>query len=163
GAASVTLPLFPWRMAEAAPNATPKVAVVGGGIAGLNAAYQLKKVGIDATVYEARSRAGGRILSETGTLAPGLVTDLGAEIINSNHADMLALVEEFGLTLVSRIADANSVPFPKAAYIFDERLHSESEVANDLRTIAAQIAADAANLDQDYERYAPRLDRLSVT
>jgi monoamine oxidase len=150
-------------MVGAAPNATPKVAVVGGGIAGLNAAYQLKKVGIDATVYEARSRVGGRILSETGALAPGLVTDLGAELINSDHADMLALVEEFGLTLVSRIADADRVPFPKAAYIFDGQSHAESEVANDLRAIAAQIAADAANLDQDYERYAPRLDRLSVT
>ncbi|MGQ0594512.1 MAG: FAD-dependent oxidoreductase [Gammaproteobacteria bacterium] len=34
-------------------------------MAGLNAAYQLKKAGISATVYEARRRVGGRILSVT--------------------------------------------------------------------------------------------------
>ncbi len=163
GAVGATIPLLPWHSAAAKPNARPKIAVVGGGIAGLNAAYQLKKAGIDATVYEARSRVGGRILSETGAIAAGLVTDLGAELINSDHADMLALVEEFGLTLVNRVADANSIPFPTVAFIFAGQAHSEAEVANDLRAIAAQIAADAESLDQDYDRFAPRLDRLSVT
>lgn len=163
GATGATLPLLPWRTAAAKTNAIPKVAIVGGGIAGLNAAYQLKKAGIDATVYEARSRVGGRILSETGAIAAGLVTDIGAELINSDHADMLALVEEFGLTLVNRVEDANGIPFPKAAFIFEGQSYSEAEVANDLRAIAAQIAADMENVDQDYDRYAPRLDWLSVT
>lgn len=161
GAAGATVPLLAWRTAAAQTN--PKVAIVGAGIAGLNAAYQLKKAGIEATVYEARSRVGGRILSETGAIAAGLVTDIGAELINSDHADILALVEEFGLTLVNRVEDANGIPFPKAAFIFEGRSYSEAEVANDLRAIAAQIAADAENLDQDYDRYAPRLDRLSVS
>ncbi|MFM2315498.1 MAG: hypothetical protein RLZZ04_4776 [Cyanobacteriota bacterium] len=39
----------------------PKIAIVGGGIAGLNAAYQLHKSGLQATVYEAKSQVGGRI------------------------------------------------------------------------------------------------------
>ncbi len=33
-----------------------KVAIIGAGIAGLNAAYQLKKAGIQATVYEGSHR-----------------------------------------------------------------------------------------------------------
>ncbi len=37
-----------------------KVVVVGGGIAGLAAAYELGKAGYDCTVLEARSRTGGR-------------------------------------------------------------------------------------------------------
>lgn len=163
GAVGATVPLLPWHSAEAKPNARPKIAIVGGGIAGLNAAYQLKKAGIDATVYEARSRVGGRILSETGAIAAGVVTDLGAELINSDHADMLALVEEFGLTLVNRVEDANGIPFPKAAFIFEGQAYTEAEVANDLRAIAAQIAADAESLNQDYDRFAPRLDQLSVS
>jgi monoamine oxidase len=40
-----------------------KVAIIGAGIAGLNAAYQLKKAGIQATVYEGSHRLGGRILT----------------------------------------------------------------------------------------------------
>lgn len=164
GATSATFPLLlPRRATAAPPQAGPTVAVVGAGIAGLNAAYQLKKAGVAATVYEARSRVGGRILSETGTIAKGLVTDLGAELINSNHADMLTLANEFGLTLVNRVADANAIPFPTAGFFFAGRSHTETEVANDLRAIAAQISIDAANLDLDYERFAPPLDRLSVT
>jgi monoamine oxidase len=77
----------------------PVIAVVGGGLAGLNAAFQLQKAGYAATVYEARRRLGGRILSVTGALGEGLVTDLGGQLINTDHADMLALVEAFGLPL----------------------------------------------------------------
>lgn len=161
-ATSATLPLFPRRATAAQPQISPTVAVVGAGIAGLNAAYQLQKAGVSVTVYEARSRVGGRILSETGAIANGLVTDLGAELINSDHVDMLTLVEEFGLTLVNRVEDAQGIPFPKAAFLFGGQSYAESDVANDLRAIAVQIGADAADLDLDYERFAPRLDRLSV-
>lgn len=37
------------------------IAIIGAGLAGLTAAYQLKKLGHDPIVYEARSRPGGRV------------------------------------------------------------------------------------------------------
>jgi monoamine oxidase len=37
-----------------------KVAILGAGVAGLSAAYELGKAGYDCTVLEARGRAGGR-------------------------------------------------------------------------------------------------------
>ena len=45
-----------------------QVAIVGAGLAGLNAARLLRRAGIDFLLFEARDRAGGRILSagETG-------------------------------------------------------------------------------------------------
>jgi monoamine oxidase len=64
----------------------PRIAVIGGGIAGLNAAYQLKKVGLNATVYEARNRLGGRILSVREATGRGLVNDLGGHFVNSDHS-----------------------------------------------------------------------------
>jgi monoamine oxidase len=140
----------------------PRVAIVGGGIAGLNAAYQLKKAGIDATVYEARRRVGGRILSLTGAIGEGLVTDLGGSFINSDHEDMLQLVQEFGLELFNRIEDAERFAFPETGYFFDGVARSEAEVAEDLRALAAQIASDSERLDADFDRFAPKLDRLSV-
>ncbi len=138
------------------------IAIVGGGIAGLNAAYQLKKVGLTATVYEARSRVGGRIQSVTGAVGPGIVTDLGGLFINTDHADMLGLVQEFGLKRFNRTRDAERVPFPETGYFFDGRIRPEAEVANKLRPLARQIDNDAGLLDQDFERFAPRFDRISV-
>ena len=47
----------------------PRVAVIGGGVSGLTAAYRLGAVGIDATVLEAGSTAGGKLRSvEVGGL-----------------------------------------------------------------------------------------------
>ncbi|WP_411727046.1 FAD-dependent oxidoreductase [Methyloglobulus sp.] len=145
--------------AEAVP-ATPSIAIIGAGIAGLNAAYQLKKAGLSATVYEARSRIGGRMLS--ANMGSGLIVDLGAELINTDHADMLALVEELGIELFNRVEDVANLPYPREAYYFNGVSHSESDLADDLRLIAVQITSDAALLDQDWGAYAPQFDRLSV-
>ena len=54
-----------------------KIGIVGGGIAGLNAAYTLKKAGFSSQVFEASNRAGGRMFSKNDLLAPGLTTELG--------------------------------------------------------------------------------------
>ena len=70
-----------------------RVAVIGGGLAGLNAAYQLSKAGMKVNVYEARGRVGGRVHTVRGVVGNGLDTDLGGELVNSDHADMQALID----------------------------------------------------------------------
>jgi len=62
-----SLGLMPMAMAEASEIKMPadagkgvKVAILGGGIAGLVSAYELGKAGFQCTVLEARSRPGGR-------------------------------------------------------------------------------------------------------
>jgi monoamine oxidase len=157
--ATTAIPLIRAAESRATP---PKIAIVGGGIAGLNAAYQLNKAGLKATVYEAKSRVGGRIRSVTGVAGAELVTDLGGSFINSNHADMLALVKEFNLTLFNRAEATEKSPFPAEGYFFDGKLYPEAEVAKKLRPLARQIVNDAGLLEQDYEKYAPIFDRLSV-
>jgi monoamine oxidase len=143
-------------------GSSPQIAVIGGGIAGLNAAFQLQQAGYLATVYEGRRRVGGRILSVTGAVGDGLVTDLGGQLINTDHADMLGLVEAFGLRLFNRHEDPALLRFPDTGYSFDGRSRSEAEVADALRPLAQQIAADAALLDQDFEQFGPLLDQRSV-
>lgn len=140
----------------------PRIAIVGGGIAGLNAAYFLKKAGFSATVYEARPRLGGRILSVTHAVGPGLVSDLGGHFINSDHADIRRLAEEFGLKLFNRVEDAQRFPFPETGYFFAGRRRSEAEVAEQLRPLARQISQDASLIDQDFDQFAPQFDQLSV-
>ena len=62
------------------------VAVVGAGIAGLVATWQLQLSGVGAVLYEARKQPGGRVGTHRGNLAGGLRAELGGEFIDSNHA-----------------------------------------------------------------------------
>ena len=41
----------------------PDILIVGGGIAGLNAAYTLQKQGLTVPVFEASNRVGGRMMT----------------------------------------------------------------------------------------------------
>ncbi|MEM8950490.1 MAG: FAD-dependent oxidoreductase, partial [Pseudomonadota bacterium] len=63
-----------------------RVAVVGAGISGLAAAQQLAGEGMDVTVYEARSRLGGRIWTDDSL---GWPLDLGASWIHGTDGNPL--------------------------------------------------------------------------
>ncbi|MEX2247872.1 MAG: FAD-dependent oxidoreductase [Dehalococcoidia bacterium] len=77
------------------PSTGPKkIIVVGGGIAGLTAAYRLQQRGFDAEVLEREDTAGGRMRSERHG---DFVVDRGAQFIASSYHNMRALVDELGL------------------------------------------------------------------
>ena len=161
GGAATVASVLP-RLPSAIGRGLPRVVVVGAGLAGLTAAYQLKKAGVEATVFEARRRLGGRILSVEGAVGEGLITELGATLINSDHADMLSLIDEFDLKLFNREKDARRFPYPGTAYYFEGRRLDEKEIAEALRPLAEQITADADRLDADFDAVAKELDQLSV-
>jgi monoamine oxidase len=79
------------------------VAIVGGGLSGLRCADVLAGQGVDVVVLEARDRVGGRVFSHH--FSDGQTCERGAEFIDSNHAEVLALAARLGLTLSSRSAD----------------------------------------------------------
>src|SRR5262245_38699690 len=79
-----------------------RVAVVGGGLAGLMAARRLVQSGVKVTVYEARKEVGGRVLSNS-TFSNGRIIEEGAELIGSFHTKWLELAHEFGLAMISRM------------------------------------------------------------
>jgi monoamine oxidase len=86
------------RFAKTAYGATqPKIAVIGAGLAGLTCAYRLRQAGLNADVYEASSRVGGRCWS-IHDFDP-LVAEHGGELIDQGHTAMRQLVQELGLTL----------------------------------------------------------------
>lgn len=76
------------------------VVVLGGGLAGLSAAYELQKAGFTVTVLEGRDRVGGRVWTVREGFEDGQYAEIGAVRIGSTHQHVLAYAEEFGIGLV---------------------------------------------------------------
>lgn len=80
-------------------NPPKKVLILGAGMAGLVAGYELSKLGHDITILEARTRPGGRIFTLREPFADGLYAEAGAARIRDNHELTLKYVKEFDLPL----------------------------------------------------------------
>jgi monoamine oxidase len=78
---------------------TQRVLIVGGGLAGLCSAYELKRQGHDVMLYEAQTRPGGRVKTLREGLAFGLTAEAGAGRIPDSHEFTLHYVKLFGLEL----------------------------------------------------------------
>lgn len=133
---------------------TGRVAIIGGGIAGLTALHHLRAAGVDAFLYEGRGRTGGRMYTHK---AGDWTFEAGGQLVNTDHYDMQALLERFGVPLIDRKAEPHDT-----LILAGGRLISDTELAEALRPIAAQIGRDADRLDKDQARVAPDLDRMSI-
>jgi monoamine oxidase len=81
--------------------ASLRVIVVGAGLAGLAAAWQLARAGADVTVLEARQAPGGRVRTLRAPFADGLYAEAGACLIPDGHHLVRRQAEELGLRLVA--------------------------------------------------------------
>ncbi|KAF4999916.1 hypothetical protein FGRMN_2154 [Fusarium graminum] len=76
----------------------PTVTIIGAGVSGLCAGYELKKAGFKVTILEASSRVGGRVKTfREPTFAHGLHGEGGAMRIPKNHYLLRQYIEDFGL------------------------------------------------------------------
>jgi monoamine oxidase len=87
----------PFTEARSAPAPTRRIAIVGGGLAGLTCAYELKQAGQLATVYEASSRVGGRSSTQRGAFADGQLVERGGQLIDQGHTAIRQLASRLGL------------------------------------------------------------------
>jgi monoamine oxidase len=139
----------------------PKIAIVGAGIAGLNAAHYLKTKGFIATIYEASKRTGGRILTVTDKIGKGLTSEVGAEFIDTDHCEMFALVKKFGLKLKNGSKDPmNNGPL-KETFFIDGRQYSLKEVLAEFDQYRPLIVKDNESVAD--ENNLARLDKISIT
>ena len=76
------------------------VIIIGAGLAGMSAGYELMQAGHDVTILEARTRPGGRVFTIREPFADGLIAEAGAGRIPTNHDQTLRYVKLFNLQLM---------------------------------------------------------------
>jgi monoamine oxidase len=142
GAATAGMALArPWLPLAQAATA-PRIAVVGGGLAGLTAAYRLKQAGYAAQVYEASDRTGGRCWTIRGVFADGQIAEHGGELIDTGHLEMRQLVQELGLVTDDLLQ--GEVNGTEDFYLFDGQRYSFAQATNDLKAIWQQVHSDVS-------------------
>jgi len=151
--------------AQAGPQ-TPRIVIVGAGMAGLNAAYKLKQSGLTATVFEGSNRTGGRMFTAKDLLGDGLTTELGGEFIDTNHVETLNLMTEFGLPrLDTRGTEAASLK--AETYFINGRHYTHEQATRAFVPIAKRIFADYDELGEvvnyQTEGGGSKLDKMSIS
>jgi len=141
----------------------PRIAIVGAGIAGLNAAHYLKTKGIKSTIYEASGRTGGRIFTKKNGVVNGYTCEIGAEFIDSGHCEMLALVRKFGLSLKDGRKDPLNKGEAKETFFIGGQKHSLKEVLSEFNHYKSIIQSHFNILDDISNPQTVSLDNLSIT
>ena len=142
-----------------------RIAIIGAGIAGLNAALTLQDAGLACSIYEASNRIGGRMHSDTTTWADGMVSEWCGEFIDGGHRTLLHLIERFRLKTIDlgrKISDQAQT----IMYFFNRNYDAE-ELWGGLRSIypILQQQVQEAGFPTTYTRFTEtgyRLDHLSV-
>lgn len=137
------------------------VGIVGAGLAGLTAGYELKKAGVLASIYEASNRVGGR-QSSLRNHFPGQVAERGGELIDSLHLTMRRYAREFNLELEDLSKEPGEVK-----YFFNNQLHDESVVVDEFREFVSAMRGDLNNLSGEvsadyFTEYDRQLDNTSL-
>jgi monoamine oxidase len=158
---ALTRPWLPLAQAATAP----RIVVVGGGLAGLTAAYRLKQAGYAAQVYEASDRVGGRCWTIRGAFADGQIAEHGGELIDTGHIEMRHLVNELGLTTDNLLAAQPNGT--EDFYRFDGQAYSFAQATSDMKAIWQQVHSDvsAASYPTLYTSSTARgrqLDNMSI-
>ena len=147
-------------------GAQPKIAIIGAGIAGMNAAWQLYRAGFAATIYEAQDRIGGRMFTAKDIFGPGLTTELGGEFIDSDHVEMLELARQFGLPLID-VLTPEELALIQTTWFFGGVQLTEADVIALFQPLEPLITADKDSLPDNInfmtqDAAAVALDNLSI-
>jgi monoamine oxidase len=135
------------RLARLESGKRKTVAILGAGIAGLTAMYELTKAGYDCVLLEASHRPGGRnltvrsgdIIDEVGNRQvvefddePHLYFNCGPARIPSTHRNLLHYCKELGVELEVFINEC------KEAYVQDDAMFGGRPVKNAIFTTSAR-------------------------
>lgn len=99
---------------NASSLSSTSVVVIGAGLAGLAAARELKKAGVNVTILEASDRAGGRCHTLSSPhFDEGVFAEAGGVRIPGTHKIIMKYIDEFGLKKIpfSNMKDKSGLLF----------------------------------------------------
>ena len=143
-----------------------KVVILGAGVAGLSAAYELGKAGYDCTVLEARDRVGGRnwtirrgtkldmtdVTSQVCDFDPELYWNAGPARIPSHHQGVLGYCQELGVALEVEVNTSRAARLLNPSANGGKPIEMRQAV-NDTRGAVSELLAKAVNrgaLDEEF-------------
>ena len=157
-----------------------KVTILGAGIAGLVAAYEMRRAGFDCTVLEARERPGGRNwtlragsklvfndgTSQECTFDEGNYFNCGPARLPSIHKTMLGYCKELGVELEVEVNSSRSALL-QSDNVFGGQPVRQAQAINDTRGHVAELLGKCAQqgaLDQAFNQddHALVMDFLKV-
>ena len=146
-------------------SSAPRIAIVGGGIAGLTAALTLQDAGYGSTIYEASSRVGGRMHSDTTSWAEGQVSEHCGELVDSRHKAILGLAKRFGIPVDDLLAA--QPPQSTETYFFFGNYYTRDQANIDFNAVYNAVkkdltAASFPTLYNSYNQAGYDLDHISV-
>lgn len=147
-----------------------KIAIVGAGLTGLVSAVLAAGKGRRVSLYEARNRVGGRILSLPGSASDDLRYDLGPAWIWPHNKRMLRLVSELGLPLMRQHSVGNLVFQDVNGHVrrdlefatMGDALRVPGGFARLTEKLAAQLPEDAIHLGHSVNRIEALPDSLRL-
>jgi monoamine oxidase len=113
-----------------------KVVIVGAGMAGLSAGYELQHAGHNVKIIEATQRVGGRILTIREPFSDGLYGEAGAMRLPISHRLTQAYIEKFGLQIM---------PFTKASANAFYYINGKKYMRHDIDKDPSLLQLDALN------------------
>jgi monoamine oxidase len=155
-----------------ASTPTVPIAIVGAGIAGLTAALTLADKGVPSTLYEASTRLGGRMHSDsalfrggTSFWANGQNSEYCGELIDTGHKLILRLANRYNLATENLLqAQPNG---SEDTYYFFGQFYPRSQATNDFQAVHHAISADLQSapfptLYNTFTAAGAALDNLSL-
>ena len=137
------------------------MAILGAGLAGLTAAYRLLQAGTPCEIFEGSDRTGGRVLTKTDFNKEGMFCELGGELVDSDHTDLIDLAGELGVEIQELKREDSGVDL----YFFGGKHYSDEQLIPLFEPFAKKLAADQEGIYDAEENFTPKarkFDRLSL-
>jgi monoamine oxidase len=148
-----------WKDQGERTGASKKVIIIGAGLAGLSAAFELSRLGHEVTLLEARLRLGGRVYTLRDPFSDGMYAEAGAAHIPDNHQLTLKYIKLFGL----RLDPFEPGNLAQVAYIRGRRIKIFADEEAPLTGLPLTLTPEErkGSLDGLWERYvAPVLKEM---
>lgn len=135
-----------------------RVAILGGGVAGLTTAFHLARNNVGCTIYEGSERIGGRIYTKfdfiKGTRG-NQFCELGAELVDSTNEELLSLKDMLNQELKSHpefpslmlqtedfVKDETDTKYEMELFYFGGRVRTARELFLGMRGLIASVDKD---------------------